>query len=83
MRTFKATLIGMLIKELKIIFGLVGKLTISLSVFSYVDIIELNSQLNVAEGYLLFIGLGAYLISFFISKLYLVLQSRYDKSKGI
>ena len=83
MRTFKATLTGMLIKELKVIFSLVGKLTIYLSVLNYADIIELNSQLNMAGGYLIFIGFGACLISFFISKLYLFLQNRYDKNKGI
>jgi len=72
----------MLIRELKLIFSLIGKLIIYLSVLSYLDIIELNSQINDIGDSLIFVGLGAYLISFSISKLYLVLQTRYDNNKG-
>jgi len=82
MRIFKATLTGMLLRELKLIFSLIGKLIIYLSVLSYLDIIELNSQINDIGDSLIFVGLGAYLISFFISKLYLFLQARYD-NKGL
>jgi hypothetical protein len=82
MRIFKATLTGMLIRELKLIFSLIGKLIIYLSLLSYLDIIELNSQINDIGDSLIFVGFGAYLISFSISKLYLVLQARYDNNKG-
>jgi len=82
MRIFKAILTGMLLRELKLIFSLIGKLIIYLSVLSYLDIIELNSQINDIGDSLIFVGLGAYLISFFISKLYFFLQARYD-NKGL
>jgi hypothetical protein len=64
MKTFKKTLTAFLIKELRMILSLFGKLMVYLAVFSYLNIIELNPQIQVSNEVLILSGLGVYLLSF-------------------
>ena len=80
MKTFKKTLTAFLIKELGLILSLFGKLMVYLAVFSSLEIIELNSQVQVSHEVLIIGGLGVYLLSFMTSKLYSFFQMRHEKS---
>jgi len=80
MKTFKKTFTAFAVKELGMILSLLGKLTIYLAIFSYLDIIKLNPQIQVADEILVLVGLGLYLMSFLISNLYNFFKMRYEKN---
>jgi hypothetical protein len=80
MKTFKKTFTAVVIKELGMILSLLGKLMVYLAIFSYLDIIELHPQIQVADGILVLVGLGLYLMSFLTSNLYNFFKMRYEKS---
>jgi hypothetical protein len=80
MKTFKKSFTAFAVKELGVILSLLGKLTIYLAIFSYLDIIELNPQIQVADGILALVGLGLYLMSFLTSDIYNFFKMRYEKS---
>jgi len=80
MKTFKKTFTAFAIKELGMILSLLGKLMVYLAIFSYLDIIELNPQIQVSNEVLILGGLGVYLMSFLTSNLYEFTKIRYEKN---
>jgi len=63
MRTKRNLLISMLLKEFKMIFKVIAKLSILIAVLDILNIVELNSKVPLSGFQFLYFSIASYLIS--------------------